>query len=251
MRAVVDASDDVVLLTGGRITKGVVRIAETVRRPASAASPFVADLLGLLEERGFPGAPRYLGRDGAGRDTFSYVQGWVPSRFQRWTDVQVAAAGVLVRDMHDATRGSRLLGGRHQVICHNDLGPNNAVFQDGRPVAFIDFDMAAPGSPLEDLGYMAWSWCVSSKAEAPSAEVQAAQVRVLVDAYGLVGSEREAVVDAMLERQARNARFWAEVHANPVGIEVSREQVAERIAWSRREHTHTADNRRIFEMALS
>ncbi|WP_258564624.1 phosphotransferase, partial [Streptomyces himalayensis] len=25
------------------------------------------------------------------------------------------------------------------------------------PVAFIDFDTAAPGDPLEDLGYMAWT----------------------------------------------------------------------------------------------
>ncbi|WP_329536178.1 aminoglycoside phosphotransferase family protein [Streptomyces sp. NBC_01450] len=246
----VDALDDAVPLPGGRITKKVVRIADTVRRPASAASPFVADLLGLLEKRGFTGAPRCLGRDDVGRDIFSYVPGWVPPRFQQWTDTQVAAAGALVRDMHDATRGS-LLAGRHQVVCHNDLGPNNTVFQDGHPVAFIDFDTAAPGSPLEDLGYMAWVWCVSSKAEAPPVEVQAAQVRVLVDAYGLGGPEREVLVDAMLERQSRNARFWAEVQADPGDVEVSREQVAERIAWSRREHAHTVGNRRVFESALS
>jgi hypothetical protein len=90
---VVDASEDAVPLPGGRITKKVVRIADTVRRPASAASPFVADLLGLLEKRGFTGAPRCLGRDDAGRDIFSYVPGWVPPRFQQWTDTQVAAAG--------------------------------------------------------------------------------------------------------------------------------------------------------------
>jgi hypothetical protein len=31
--------------------------------------------------------------DDAGRDIFSYVPGWVPPRFQQWTDTQVAAAG--------------------------------------------------------------------------------------------------------------------------------------------------------------
>jgi hypothetical protein len=49
----------------------------------------------------------------------------------------------------------------------------------------------------------------------------------------------------MLERQSRNARFWAEVQADPGDVEVSREQVSERIAWSRREHAHTVGNRRV------
>ncbi|MER6526391.1 phosphotransferase [Streptomyces sp. NPDC001508] len=148
-----ESVDEVVPLRGGRITEDVVRIGDTVRRPTSAASPFAASLLDLLESRGFTGAPRYLGRDQVGRDTFSFVPGWVPPKFRPWTDVQVAAAGALARAMHDATRGSDLAG-QHQVVCHHDLGPNNAVFQDEMPVAFIDFDMAAPGSPLEDVGYM-------------------------------------------------------------------------------------------------
>ena len=244
-----ESSEDVVPLRGGRITQGVVRIGDTVRRPASEASPFVAALLGLLERRGFEGAPRYVGRDQVGRDMFSYVPGWVPSKLRPWADAQVAAAGALARAMHEATRGSDLAG-RHQVVCHHDLGPNNAVFQDGMPVAFIDFDMAAPGSPLEDVGYLAWLWCVSSKEDAPSVDVQAAQVRVLADAYGLADLERGVLVDAMLERQVRNVRFWAEVQASAGTVAVSREQIADRIAWSRREHAHTAEHRRLFEAAL-
>ncbi|OAH14608.1 aminoglycoside phosphotransferase family protein [Streptomyces jeddahensis] len=245
-----ETDDDVVPLRGGRITCGVVRIGDTVRRPASAASPFVAALLRLLERRGFSGAPRYLGRDQAGRDTFSYVPGWVPEKLRPWTDAQVASAGALARAMHEATRGSRLAG-RHQVVCHHDLGPNNAVFQDGTPMAFIDFDMAAPGSPLEDVGYMAWLWCASSKADAPPVDSQAAQVRVLADAYGLAGPERAVLVDAMLERQARNVRFWAEAQAGSGTVEATRAQIADRIAWSRREHAHTAAHRGVFEAALA
>jgi aminoglycoside phosphotransferase (APT) family kinase protein len=180
---------------------------------------------------------------------FSYVPGWVPDRLRSWTDAQVAAAAALARAMHEATRGSDLAG-RHRVVCHHDLGPNNAVFQNEMPVAFIDFDMAAPGSPLEDVGYMAWLWCVSSKAEAPPVDVQAAQVRVLADAYGLADPERRVLVDAMLERQARNARFWAEAQIGDGAVAATREQIADRIAWSRREHAHTADHRRVFEGAL-
>ncbi|MCX4632928.1 hypothetical protein [Streptomyces sp. NBC_01443] len=42
-----EIADEVVPLTGGRITHGVVCIGDTVRIPASAASPFVASLLDL------------------------------------------------------------------------------------------------------------------------------------------------------------------------------------------------------------
>ncbi|MFJ7201057.1 MULTISPECIES: phosphotransferase [unclassified Streptomyces] len=143
-------------LSGGRITPGVVRVGSTVRRPAAASSSFVADLLDRLWQQGFTGAPRHLGFDAAGREVLSYLPGWVPARFQRWTDPQAAAAGSLLRALHDATRGSRLAG-RHPVVCHHDPGPNNAVFANDVPVAFIDFDTAAPGDPLEDLGYMAWT----------------------------------------------------------------------------------------------
>ena len=69
----------------------------------------------------------------------------------------MAAAGSLLCAFHDATRGSRLAG-RNPVVCHHGPGPNNTVFVDNRPVAFIDFDTAAPGDALEDLGYMTWTW---------------------------------------------------------------------------------------------
>jgi hypothetical protein len=48
-------------LSGGRVTDGVVRIGDTVRRPAKDNSPFVRELLSHLTAQGFDGAPRYLG----------------------------------------------------------------------------------------------------------------------------------------------------------------------------------------------
>jgi hypothetical protein len=236
-------------LSGGRITPGVVLVGDTVRRPVTASSAFVAELLGWLEQQGFAGAPRYLGRDAAGRDTFSYLPGWVPATFQRWTDTQVAAAGALLRSLHDATRGSALAAPR-PVVCHHDPGPNNTVFVGGRPSAFIDFDTAAPGDPLEDLGYMAWTWCVSSKPDAPHAGEQAAQVRILTDAYGLDAQGRGGLIDAVLDRQTRNARWWNEQLAGPGPRLASPEEIASRVAWSEREHTFTAANRPAFASAL-
>ncbi|MER5371382.1 aminoglycoside phosphotransferase family protein [Streptomyces sp. NPDC002722] len=124
-----------------------------VRRPMTARSAFVAELLGHLEARGCTGAPRYLGLDDSGRDTFSYLPAEFPTRFQTWSNEQVAVAGTILRSLHEGTRGSRLTAG-HPVVCHHDPGPNNVVFRNDRPTAFIDFDTAAPGHPLEDLGYM-------------------------------------------------------------------------------------------------
>ncbi|MFI5540034.1 phosphotransferase [Nocardia sp. NPDC051900] len=241
--------DAEVPLTGGRITPGVVRVGDTVRRPTTASSAFVAELLTHLEQVRFAGAPRYLGLDDTGRDTFTYLPGWVPARFQRWTDTQVAAAGALLRSLHDATRDSGLTAGR-PVVCHHDPGPNNTVFRNARPVAFIDFDTAAPGDPLEDFGYLAWTWCVSSKPDAPPAPAQAAQVRILADAYGLTTAERAHVVDAMLDRQIRNAHWWTAQLTEPGHRGTSPEQVASRIAWSEREQAYTSAHRAAFEAAL-
>ncbi|GGR70472.1 hypothetical protein GCM10010169_12610 [Micromonospora fulviviridis] len=135
-------------LAGGRLTAGVVRVGDTVRRPASPASCFVARLLAHLARQGFDGCPRHLGQDQHGRDVLSFVPGHVPPRWQRFTDDQVGQAARLLRRLHDATRDlAPTLGG--EVICHHDPGPNNTVFRDGQPIAFIDFDFAAPGDPLE------------------------------------------------------------------------------------------------------
>ncbi|WP_078876684.1 aminoglycoside phosphotransferase family protein [Streptomyces sp. 150FB] len=238
-------------LTGGRITTGVVRVGDTVRRPVSDASRFVADLLGALARSGFAGAPRHLGLDEKGRDTFGYLPGRVPPRFRRWSDPQVAAAAALLRSFHDATRESGLTGGQ-PVVCHHDPGPNNTVFgdEDELPFAFIDFDMAAPGDPLEDLGYLAWTWCVSSRSTAPPVREQAVQVRIVAQAYGgrdaggRHGSYGAELVDAMLDRQARNARWWRH--------RVAEDSAAvERIAWSEREYAFTAAHRTVFADALS
>jgi Ser/Thr protein kinase RdoA (MazF antagonist) len=162
---------------------------------------------------------------------------------------QVAAAAMMLRSFHDATRGSDLAGAKG-VVCHNDPAPNNTVFQGGRPVAFIDFDFAAPGGIVEDLGYMAWTWCVSSKPARGPAEMQAAQVRVLADAYRLDHAERAALVSAMIQRQSQNIAFWSQRLDRFEGPETSPDEIQERIDWSKREMQFTRDHRDLFLKAL-
>lgn len=208
----------------------------------------MASLLDLLERQGFTGAPTYLGQDD-GADLLSFIRGTVPSRFQVWADDQIQAAASLLRALHDATRGSDLAG-RHDVVCHHDPGPNNVVFQNGVPAAFIDFAEAAPGSRLEDVAYMAWTWSISSKEMQPLRR-QAEQVRIIADTYGLGPAERRVLVDCVLERQARNVRFWAEFQASPETAPASPAQMTDRIAWSRREFAYVFTHREVFDRALT
>ena len=44
------------------------------------------------------------------------------------------------------------------VVCHNDLCVENVGTRDGRAVAFIDFDFAAPTDPLVDIAIAARHW---------------------------------------------------------------------------------------------
>jgi hypothetical protein len=245
---VVDPSE--VVLRGGRLSAGVVRIGDTVRRPGSPASPFTATLLAHLARAGFDGCPRYLGRDDLGRDVLTFLPGDVPAKWRAFGDEQVATAAELVRRFHDAGRAlaERLGGG--PVVCHNDPGPNNTVFRDGRPVALIDFDFAAVGDPLEDVGYLAWSWCISSKPARGDAAGQARQVRVLADAYGLSADQRRLLVAAVEERFVRNERFWAErgTHGPPVTAGPS---AAEALAWTLAEKAFVTRFRHVFVAAMA
>ena len=54
-------------LLGGRVTPGVVRVGDTVRRPLSENSPFIHELLEHLHVAGFEAAPRFLASEPSGR----------------------------------------------------------------------------------------------------------------------------------------------------------------------------------------
>ena len=111
-------------LVGGRVTEGVVRIGDTVRRPHGPHSGYVRELLDQLERSGFDGAPRALGRDDQGRDVYSFIPGEVPLDLGLFSDVQLRSAFELLRRFHDATAGSALAGAA-EVVCHGDVSPCN------------------------------------------------------------------------------------------------------------------------------
>jgi Phosphotransferase enzyme family len=241
-------SRDEIFLSGGRITHGVVRVGNTVRRPRNAASSAVRSLLSHLEMKGFSAAPRYVGTDGQGRDIFTYIPGAI-GKWQFYPDETIRLAGRLLRTFHDATIGSNLLLGK-PVMCHHDPGPNNCVFQGTRPIAFIDFDMIAPGERLEDLSYMAWSWCISAKESRQPVKTQARQVGLLATAYGIDGVERHALFESILERQTRNIQFWLG-RKESSDSEADRKKIDEMVEWTRKEQAYTIANKSEFWKALA
>ncbi|MEO3789028.1 phosphotransferase [Nonomuraea sp. B10E15] len=193
-------------LPGGYVN-AVVRVGDTVRRPPAHRAAYVHDLLLLLERGGWPGAPRFLGTDERGREILSFVDGHVA-----WEDVQpdgvtsdesLARVAELVRAFHDLTAGTPLAGD-DEVVCHNDLSPKNTVYRDEgaglRPVAFIDWDIAAPGRRIHDVAHVCWQYLGLG----PGAVDAGRRIRLICDAYGL--RERGGLVAAILWWQDRCAR---------------------------------------------
>jgi Ser/Thr protein kinase RdoA (MazF antagonist) len=166
-----------------------------VRRPATANSDFIRLLLTHLADKGFSGVPRALGTDEQGRDVFSFIEGDVPADLGFYDDDALRAAAKLIRGFHDQTME---LAGTAETVCHNDLSPCNFVFRDGLPVAMIDFDAAAPGSRVNDLGYAAWLW-LNLGTEEVSAADQRRRLTLFIETYGEIGVPE--ITNAILLRQ--------------------------------------------------
>jgi aminoglycoside phosphotransferase (APT) family kinase protein len=222
-------------LPGGFVNE-VVRVGDTVRR--SHANPFVHNLLRHLDQ--WPGAPRLLGVDSRGREILEYLDGHVAWERQQPAEVSsdesLVRVARLVREFHDLTAG---LAGDREVVCHNDLSPKNTVYRslDGslRPVAFIDWDNAAPGLRVHDVAHVCWTFLNLG----PTAQVDAAArgIRLIADAYGL--ADRSTLIDTILWWQDRCWR-GIEADAGPAGERLRAAGVVEEV---RAAHDWVAEHR--------
>jgi hypothetical protein len=193
-------------LPGGFVSS-VVRVGDTVRRPWGQRSGFVHELLDLFERAGWPGAPRFLGMDERSREILSFLDGhvaWEPRQPPEVSsDQSLGLVARLVRQFHDLTAGTPLAG-EHEVVCHNDLSPKNTVYRDLgeglRPVALIDWDIAAPGSRIHDVAHMCWQY-VGLGPDVVDVANAGRRVRLICDSYGLPGRGR--LVETVLWWQDR------------------------------------------------
>jgi hypothetical protein len=214
-------------LGGGNNALEVVRVGDTVRRARDAGSGFAARVLAYLESAGYPYAPGFLGVDDYGRDILSYIPGRTTDHPSQRADGAYALGGAMLRRLHETTAGHPLAAGRECVV-HGDPGPFNAIFQQGLPVAFIDWSSCRPRDRLDDLGYMAWTWCIQSQGHVTIVE-QARHLRELRDGYGDI--EPEILLDAMLRSQTRIVDLETVSLDNPRQL-ARRQHAKTAIAWA-------------------
>jgi Ser/Thr protein kinase RdoA (MazF antagonist) len=179
-----------------------------------AHSAATHDLLVHLERVGFGGAPRFLGVDDEGREVLSYVAGVAPiDPYPGWAHEDRALVSVarLLRSYHDAVESfdpggrdwpTRIPAGYGPLlVSHNDPNLDNVVFRDGEAVGLIDFDLAAPGSRIWDVGVAARLWA-PLRAPADVHDVRRGRaferLRLFVDAYGLDAAERRLLLAALV-----------------------------------------------------
>ncbi len=165
-------SQDEILLSGGALlSRGVVQIGRTVRRPWGPWTPSVHRLLQYLTAAGFPYSPSPQGRDEKGREILSYIEG--RDSGSPYCSALVANSGAfqlgrLVRLLQTALASYECPSdaiwqfavgqpSTESALQHGDLGPWNILWRGNHVVAIIDWDFVHPGYPLFDVGYLAWS----------------------------------------------------------------------------------------------
>ena len=228
-------------LDGGNMSSGVVRVGDTVRRPAGPWTSAVHALLAYLHAAGFHGAPRPLGIDERGREVLTFIPGkpaWPGQFYFLDGDGQLRRAARLIRDFHDAVTGftpppdacwqALIPADGDEIIAHHDLAPWNLIISD-QQWAFIDWDTAAPGTRLWDLAYAMHGFAPLSANPAYQRDDAGRRLRLIADAYGLTQRQRLDIIPllgrrthamhAFLAEQAAGgtqpwARLWQEGHGD-------------------------------------
>jgi hypothetical protein len=219
-------------LPGGK-TDGAILVHGTVRRATGHWTPAMHALLEHLDAAGFPQSPRLLGLDDRGREVLSFIRGDTIGAHAKvpgwaWSEATLFEIGELLRRYHEAVADFapppdarwRLGGGRLEpghVICHNDVGPYNVVWDHGI-VGLLDWDFAGPAEPVWDLAYTAWTFIplhhdgITSSIGSPDLAEAPRRIRLLLDAYGL--RERTGFLDVVQacveDRATRFARLAEE-----------------------------------------
>ncbi|MFD8572681.1 phosphotransferase [Streptomyces sp. NPDC059639] len=225
-------------LPGGHVSR-VVRVGDTARRAPTPRSGYVRELLALFERRGWPGAPRFLGVDGDGREMFTYLPGRAAltpdERRVARGDAGLAQVASLVREFHEMTSGTALAGGQ-EVVCHHDLDPRNTLYSGTwTPTAFVDWDLAAPGRRIEDVAHVCWQY-LDLGPDAGDTDEAARRIRLVCDAYGLDAAGRGQLLETVLWWQERCSRGIAEAagRGDPAMVRLRGLGVVEQVRAARR-----------------
>ena len=193
--------NDEIILTGGRMTQGVVKKGDHVLRPLCTNSGFVHKVLEWLEYSNVSVSSRFIGISDDGREITSFLEGDSPDNLGWFNDDQLYEAGKIIKILHSALcnfPGCSI----NQTVCHNDLSPCNFMFKNGLPYAVFDWDAADINDPLNDLAYASWMWCDIGNDEYTPAEI-GRKIKVILDAYQLHKDHRYLLTEKMHEQIQR------------------------------------------------
>jgi len=221
-------------LSGGNTTV-VVRVGDTVRRPAGPWTPVVHDLLHHLSSVGFPGSPRVAGIDHEDREILEFVPGevgilsatqplaaWFRTPESCWSigrwirDFQSAQADLVVDPAKPWRRAEGCSLAPDQVIVHHDVSTYNTVRRPDNSLVVLDWDFARPGDPLEDLAWAAWRWAplmagrrwhaeYGISAEEDVRQRQESNLAALLDGYGPSERQRRGLAHAVETQMTTHA----------------------------------------------
>ncbi|WP_026874160.1 phosphotransferase [Jiangella gansuensis] len=198
-------------LPGGNVG-GARRVGDTVRRPTGPWTPAVHALLNHLRRAGLDSIPTVLGIDEQGREILTFLPGRsIGADTDHVSDALLTNGVRWLRRFHDAVRSFRPAGEvrwRHgtraladgEIVCHNDPGAYNWIVDGDDLVGVIDWDMAGPGLPVDDLAFMAWKSLPLHRELPP--DVVAARLGLMADAYGDIAP---AAILAHVERRIGRA----------------------------------------------
>lgn len=219
------------ILQGGVANAGrVVRRGAFVLRPSNPHSESVHAFLRALHATGFEGASFPIEIHADGYERLVFIEGEValpPIPDWARTDTALMSIAVLLRSFHEAS--SRVPIGAStwsdeladpdggDLVCHNDVCWENVVFRNGRAVALLDFDFAAPGRPVFDLAASA-RLCVPIDDDHHAGRLgfetsdRPGRLRVMADAYGLVADGRTELI-SHLDRAMRDGGAFVQRRA--------------------------------------
>jgi aminoglycoside phosphotransferase (APT) family kinase protein len=119
----------------------------------------------------------------------------------------------LLREYHEAVKDFRAdvewavrASEPQEVVCHNDFGPWNLVYDGDDPVGILDWDFAAPGPRGNDIAY-ALEYAVPFRDDATALSWhhfetvpdRRHRLEVFAEAYGLTSTE--GLVESVIARQ--------------------------------------------------
>jgi|CXWL01.1.fsa_nt_gi aminoglycoside phosphotransferase (APT) family kinase protein len=199
----------------------IVRIGDSVHRPAHWWTRSVHHLLNYLESVNFIYSPRVRGFDEQGREILSFIEG--ESGKAGWQKI-VPEKGLkryarLLREYHDVISGYKPLadsewaysnGGlkEGEIMCHGDFGVWNIVWKGDHPVGILDWDFVVPAKPRYDFLY-ALEYAAPFRDDEtclkwhhfPEVPDRKQRIKIFADAYGL--SNLDDIVHDVAQMQRR------------------------------------------------